>query len=178
MNGKNNLAESYRDSLDGKRKWLTIYGEETGIEVDKTSCPCCGLSEIDKNFITLLWEYILEIERKYGDTEIIITSGCRCEKYNKKIGGSYNSAHLPVALACDLTLKNIDIYTIIDMAKMAKKYFNGIGLYEKLFLHVDTKKRKYDKIYWVKNKTGYKYFTSFNDAEKYFKNILKGGQAI
>lgn len=53
------------------------------------ACPDCGLSALDPKLIDILDEAREEFGRP-----IIITSGTRCLKHNKKVGGKPNSAHL------------------------------------------------------------------------------------
>lgn len=58
------------------------------------ACPCCGLLNIDLNFLD---KY--QRARTLADIPFIITSGCRCKKHNKskKVGGKKNSKHLASA---------------------------------------------------------------------------------
>ena len=91
------------------------------IALTEVVCKCgCGL--VPQKAILDKFD---EIREAYGKS-IIITSGSRCEKHNKKIGGSKNSNHVK-GLALDLmrtdaledfSLKNLetlDIY-IEDLA--------------------------------------------------------------
>ena len=64
------------------------------------ACKCgCGYSDIDINLV-------LDLERlraKVGP--ISISSGCRCEKHNRKVGGSRNSSHV-IGKAVDVAVPN------------------------------------------------------------------------
>lgn len=53
-------------------------------------CPCCG--SVGDGIATSLVELLETLREKYG--AIIITSGFRCKKYNREVGGVSNSAHL------------------------------------------------------------------------------------
>jgi len=53
------------------------------------ACPDCGLSKVDPELVQLLDDAREEFGRP-----IIITSGTRCPKHNKEVGGKPNSAHL------------------------------------------------------------------------------------
>ena len=54
------------------------------------SCRCgCGLSKLDPDLIQ-----ILDKGRELFGRPIIITSGTRCERHNRIIGGALHSAHL------------------------------------------------------------------------------------
>ncbi len=53
------------------------------------ACPDCGLSRLDPKIVNILDE-----ARERLGRPIIITSGTRCLKHNKEVGGKPNSAHL------------------------------------------------------------------------------------
>ncbi|MDR1975579.1 MAG: peptidase M15 [Campylobacteraceae bacterium] len=92
------------------------------------TCRCgCGL-----NNISLLLVEKLERARVACGCKFIITSGCRCEKHNTKVGGVENSAHLK-GYAVDIALPQIDRVVII---LALRKEFNRIGI-GKTFIHVD-----------------------------------------
>lgn len=59
-------------------------------------CPCCG--EYGNGIASTLLDVLQKLRDKYGSVEI--TSGYRCSKFNKKVGGANNSAHLK-GLAAD-----------------------------------------------------------------------------
>ena len=84
---------------------------------------------------------LLDKLQKLRDTigkPIIINSGYRTLKYNKKIGGVSSSQHL-LGKAADIRVNGISPK---ELAKIAEKIgFNGIGIY-KTFLHVDVRKEK------------------------------------
>jgi len=98
-------------------------------------CPCgCGFSAAD---IELL--LILEQLRIYINSPIRITSACRCEEYNSRLGGSKTSYHV-IAMAADIT-SNItpsELYEIINQF-YPEKY--GIGKYDR-HVHIDIRDKK------------------------------------
>jgi len=53
-------------------------------------CKDCGLIDISDNAL-----YMFDRMREIYGKEMIVTSGCRCEEYNAKIGGAPGSAHTP-----------------------------------------------------------------------------------
>lgn len=130
------------------------------------ACFCCGkIKPIDSHFI-----YLLQNLRDKIKQPIYITSGIRCKKYNKKIGGYVDSPHL--------IGKAADIYTIkislIDLAKTAKMVgFSRIGLYPyNLFIHVDTIK-PYPNESWVRDIQGkYIYFKTLEDSILFMEEKL------
>lgn len=50
---------------------------------------------------------VLDTAREMFGKPIIITSGYRCERLNKSVGGAYNSQHLQ-GLACDIVVNDMD----------------------------------------------------------------------
>ena len=53
------------------------------------ACPDCYLSSVDPRLVQILDE-----ARERLGRPIIITSGTRCQKHNKEVGGKPKSAHL------------------------------------------------------------------------------------
>lgn len=95
-------------------------------------CPCCNTIKYDDELIDKL-----QILRNIFGKPIIVTSGYRCEKYNKKVGGYIRSNHMTGHAA------DIKPYNQKDLAylrELADKVFykGGLGKY-KTFIHVDTK---------------------------------------
>ena len=98
------------------------------------SCNCgCGFNTVDFELIQML-----DGLRENFDKPIHITSGCRCEDYNAKVGGSVNSQHL-LGRAADIQVKDIDPAIVYEIAD--KMGFGGAGCYA-TFTHVDTRDGK------------------------------------
>jgi len=98
-------------------------------------CECgCGFAAAD---IELL--LILEQIRIFINTPIRISSGCRCETYNRSIGGAQTSYHIK-GIAADITsdISTSELYDIIDMF-YPEKY--GIGKYDR-HIHIDVREKK------------------------------------
>jgi uncharacterized protein YcbK (DUF882 family) len=100
------------------------------------SCKCgCGFDTVDFELAI-----ILDDVREYFNKPTIITSGCRCEKHNKAVGGADKSIHKE-GKAADikvLDINPIDVYNYLD-----KKYSDtfGLGLYS-TWVHIDSRKEK------------------------------------
>ena len=93
-------------------------------------CPCCETVKIDSELVKRLQEL-----RDGIDKPIIITSGYRCPKHDKDVGGNGNSYHTK-GMAADITVDNMELEDLLIKAKMVG--FKGIGIYpEKRFLHLD-----------------------------------------
>jgi uncharacterized protein YcbK (DUF882 family) len=96
------------------------------------ACPCCRRVMLHP----LLLEK-LEKLRKIVERPIHITSGYRCFKYNRKVGGVDNSYHL-IGLAADIQVKDLHLTQLLAHAEEID--FAGIGFYEKKnFLHLDVR---------------------------------------
>lgn len=98
------------------------------------SCPCCDASGMDETFM----ERLNAIRHCCG-FPFIITSGYRCEKHNRQIGGAPGSAHLD-GQAADIYLRGDEALMVVSIAKQFG--FNGIGVSQKgkdRFIHLDTK---------------------------------------
>lgn len=104
------------------------------------TCPCCkkgGLS------IPLL--IVLEVIKAHFEGRTVhITSGARCEKHNKTVGGSLRSEHLiteenPLSDAADVCVDGVSTQELYLFLK-SLPYANllGIGKY-KGRVHIDTR---------------------------------------
>ena len=107
-------------------KRLTI---ETHFTEAELSCRCgCG-KMVEEDLLVRL-----EALRRIVNRPLIITSGARCEEYNRKIGGKPKSWHLH-GLAVDVACTNTwDRFALIHAAQQLG--FNGIGIAEN-FIHLD-----------------------------------------
>lgn len=118
--------------------WLTTDGKFTKFLLVESECPCCKQNFMQQKLI----DKIQELREKL-DMPIIITSGFRCEKHNKKVEGKPKSKHLE-GLAVDC-----NIYTNLETVK--KKAieigFTGIGL-GKTFIHLDVRNSE-NVVEWV-----------------------------
>jgi hypothetical protein len=82
-----------------------------------------------------------ELVRKLEDLRaaigkpILITSGCRCERYNRYVGGARSSQHV-LGAAADITVQGMAPGEVAAAAE--KVGFEGVGRY-KTFTHVDVR---------------------------------------
>lgn len=147
--------------------WLLSNGLQSyfTLKEHNVSCPCCGMGELDERLIDKLQQLSIAARSRF-----VITSATRCPDYNKKIGGSNKSLHLPITLAADIQ----DINTPIDKLFFHAAYiFNRVGLYKGkwgAYLHVDLAPKK---AYWYKGDK-YNYFTSAKECfQKGMKRLYK-----
>lgn len=100
------------------------------------ACKCCKKIKYDVKLVAKL-----ECLRSaIGNKPIFLTSGYRCEKHNKNVGGAKGSYHLQ-GKAADIYVKG----DMLELEKMADRIFNtgGVGIYKKQgFVHVDVRSGK------------------------------------
>lgn len=98
---------------------------------------CCSTVKIDEKLV----ENLQKIRDHFGKP-ITITSGYRCTKHNKKIGGASGSRHTK-GQAADILVRDT---TPAEVAKYAESIgIKGIGLYgfnDGNFVHIDTREKK------------------------------------
>ena len=120
------------------------------------ACPCCG-----KQHIAMELVYMLQDLRDIVDRPIYISSGYRCKKYNKIVGGYAKSKHME-GLAADIEAIGM---APKRLAELADESFPRIGIYPN-HVHVGI---ALPPLYWVVKKYGfkYKYFDNIKDALDY-----------
>ena len=104
-------------------------------------CPCCGRQKMDEGFMR--W---LDDVREEAGVPFVISSGWRCERHNKQIGGVAGSAHCK-GIAADIVTPGAEKrYRILRalIVKGARRI--GIG---PSFIHVDLDKTKPQRVVWL-----------------------------
>ena len=93
---------------------ITAYNNEVGtnyynwddiqyFKKDEFACKCgCGLNNMNLKVVRIA-DYV----RMYFGKSAIVTSGSRCEKHNKEVGGVSNSRHLQ-GKAIDMYVQGVD----------------------------------------------------------------------
>jgi uncharacterized protein YcbK (DUF882 family) len=103
---------------------------------EEFACKCgCGFDDIDEELVD-----VLDDLREHFGQPVTITSGCRCSKHNKAVGGEPKSKHME-GIAADIKVRNVNpniVYSWLDN-KYPNKY--GLGLY-KSWVHVDTRRQR------------------------------------
>ena len=97
------------------------------------ACKCgCGFDTLD---IETAW--VIQDVCDHFQTTVLITSGCRCEVHNKKVGGAEMSKHLE-GRAGDCKFAKVTPEGVHDY--LIKKYKDrfGFGCYP-TFNHIDTR---------------------------------------
>lgn len=77
------------------------------------ACECgCGFDEIDLKLVRLLED----IRQHFGGKPLYISSGCRCAKHNKKVGGVQGSRHVQ-GKASDIYIQGVSTQDLLNYCK-------------------------------------------------------------
>lgn len=102
---------------------------------EELSCSCgCGKADMNEDFM-----YKLIRVRKELGKPMVITSGYRCEDYNKSIGGVKGSAHTK-GRAVDVSIKGMPEADQVRLLEYAIHFnIRGLGINDKRshFIHID-----------------------------------------
>ena len=122
---------------------MKVYKEylSKNFKTEEFACPCCGVAEMNNEFVVDL-QYL----RDEFASPMKVTSGFRCEKHNKKVGGSESSSHL-WGMASDISVTN-DIlrYRMLQCAQSIGLMRIGIG---SDFIHFDIDYAKTNPVIWT-----------------------------
>jgi len=100
------------------------------------SCPCCDMLMV----IPAIFRHMALLEKLYALIPLEITSGYRCKKHNREVGGSVRSWHLKFAtdiLALDKSLRNKKGAEALAEAAEKVGFNGGIGIYTGGNIHLD-----------------------------------------
>ena len=109
------------------------------------SCRCkCGFNTVDAELLAVLTNLRTEIGKP-----IAILSGCRCQVWNKKVGGSVNSQHLYGKAADIIVLDGIPASYVATLLDSMYPHTYGIGLYNAYpnMTHIDVRP---ERVRWKK----------------------------
>lgn len=96
------------------------------------ACKCgCGFDTVD----AVLIQY-LEAVRNHFNCPVVVTSGCRCDSYNRSIGGSTNSQHVK-GRAADIMVKDVEPLVVQEFVNGLVQH-GGVGSYS-TFTHIDSR---------------------------------------
>lgn len=97
------------------------------------ACRCgCGFDTVDAQLIEAL-----EGVRQHFDAPVTINSGCRCDAYNRKIGGAPNSQHR-FGRAADIVVRGFAPSAVAGHLDKTYPDRYGVGRYA-TFTHIDTR---------------------------------------
>lgn len=116
----------------------------------EVACKCgCGFMAADIELVNKLEELRAYFIDMTGEPIILyVHSWCRCESYNKKVGGAKHSQHVK-GLAADTSFRFVHNHNILAVDPrtvyeyLDRKYLTscGIGLYSD-FVHFDIREKK------------------------------------
>ncbi len=115
--------------LEGFRKNNIKYFKPQEFE-----CPCCKEYLMDMYCVKML-----DVLRGYVGFPLVITSGYRCAKHNKEIGGAPESKHL-LGQAVDIDIGKLNSSQIHMLIELGMPRFNGFG-FGLGKLHFDVRKK-------------------------------------
>ncbi len=104
------------------------------------ACKCgCGFNAVD---ISLLAG--LQALRDLSGRPISITSACRCESHNKRVGGASKSQH-KYAKAADIVIQGLTPGEMASLAEQMPEFQTGaiITYMRRGFIHVDVRGKRH-----------------------------------
>lgn len=100
------------------------------------ACNChCGFDTVDTELLP-----VVQGVRNHFNKATFVTSGCRCLKYNKLVGGAKHSKHM-WGQAADLQVSGASPKEVADYLDKTYPDKFGIGRYRN-FTHVDVRKTR------------------------------------
>lgn len=103
------------------------------------ACKCgCGFGLKDGDIDPALVQRLEELRENFGKP-IYITSGCRCDKHNRKVGGAQFSQH-KLGTAADIMVRDVKPEYVYNYVT-ATYSTGGTGKY-RLFTHLDVRPNK------------------------------------
>lgn len=98
------------------------------------ACKCgCGFDAVDIELLGVLEQ----LRQDLGNRPVSITSACRCEAHNRKVGGARHSVHKQ-GKAADIRVKGLLPAQVADYLERTYPGRYGIGRYA-TFTHIDVR---------------------------------------
>lgn len=139
-------------------------------------CFCCKQGGIDDELLDTLEK----LYKYMGCTKLIITSGYRCSKEEKRIGNANGKGYHTTYQAVDINVwkNNNERYTSKEIACALNDlgWNKGIGIISDTAVHIDTRSKRY----WFDERKGnmeIKNINGSNDFYEYF-GIIKTNKYI
>ena len=110
-------------------------------------CQCgCGFAAADVTLLEALEDARAHFKKTYTNRKVIIsvTSGNRCHKHNRKVGGAADSHHVK-GMAADFVVNNVHADEVADYLEDKYPDRFGIGRYnDRTHLDSRTKPARWD----------------------------------
>lgn len=130
------VTKIWRLGVRAMSEMLSQYFSKKELE-----CKCgCGFCAVDPDLLIHL-----DTIRERMAQPLKVNSCCRCEAYNKKIGGELNSAHTR-GKAADIAMPG-SVFRYVFLS-MAYRLFRRVGIY-KNFCHVDVDTSLPQNVTWI-----------------------------
>lgn len=98
------------------------------------ACKCgCGFDAVDAELLGVLEQLRADL----GNKAVSITSACRCDHHNRKVGGARHSVH-KLGKAADIKVTGIAPAKVADYLERTYPGRYGIGRYRS-FTHIDVR---------------------------------------
>lgn len=111
---------------------------------DGIDCHCGGRGKHMNPLLIILLEQLRE---NIGGYPLIITSGYRCSRHNRNVGGAEHSQHLlwnAADVMCPFELSYSEFYHEVCCCRLGTLGFDGVGYYPSSnFVHVDVRYNGY-----------------------------------
>ena len=105
-------GQATRNALENSEEWNFKHFKK-----EEFTCKCgCGQNNISYRLVGILEE----IRTHFGNNPVIITSGCRCAKHNKNVGGVSSSQHI-FGKATDFYIQNVNNDDVVNYCKQLVK---------------------------------------------------------
>ena len=121
---------------------------ENYFKAHEFECPCCNQLILDVSLV-----YILNVIRQFTGGPVIVTSGYRCPKHNKAIGGTEQSYHL-YGQAADIYPLSMTIEEFWEKIKLMSHFnsseYGFIYYPDRKIVHGDCRGQAYRKVVYDK----------------------------
>lgn len=103
---------------------------------EEFACKCgCGFDHISLELV----EVLQDVRNHFGKP-IKVTSACRCEEHNYRVGGAKKSKHL-LGIAADIVVKGVSPDEVVGYLTETYPTRYGVGKYNS-FTHIDVRDKK------------------------------------
>ena len=124
------LETALKAAVAGEEVWDTVKYFTPGEFDCKCGCGCD--TQVDPRLLRLA-----DTVREHFDAPCIVSSGIRCEKHNKAVGGAANSRHLQ-GKAMDFCIKGITAVTTLAYVQSLPGVRYAYAI-DKNYVHMDVK---------------------------------------
>lgn len=119
------------DAVNGIAQPIDFWSSVKYFKQDEFKCKCgCGADDIEEELVQ-----VAERVREHFGKPITVSSGLRCVKHNKKVGGVSNSRHLS-GKAMDFNVKGVSASVVLAYVKKQPEIRYAYAI-NKDYVHMD-----------------------------------------